>query len=75
MGAFIGSAGGGRPKEGVARVMPNALGGGNYFRNLFPTLLERDVGPAEFDAWLSSEQITPALKLQHLEKWPNMAQV
>ena len=73
-GAFIVSAGGGRRKEGVTRVTPNALDGGNYFRNLFSILLERDVGPAEFDAWLSGVQDTPALKLKHLEKWLNMTQ-
>ncbi|CAN0348840.1 unnamed protein product, partial [Ectocarpus sp. 4 AP-2014] len=43
-GAFMDSRVGGRPKKGVKRAPPNALDGGNYFRNLYSIMLERDVG-------------------------------
>ncbi|CAN0321470.1 unnamed protein product, partial [Ectocarpus fasciculatus] len=50
----------------------NALDGGNYFRNLYSILLERDIGEVEFDTWVSGDAEPPALTLLHLEKWLHM---
>ncbi|CAB1108186.1 unnamed protein product [Ectocarpus sp. CCAP 1310/34] len=50
-GAFMISSRGGRPKKGAPVQNKNALDGGNYFRNLYSILLERDIGEVEFDKW------------------------
>lgn len=68
-GAFTKSGGGGRPKIGATPLRLNALDGGNYFRNLYSLLLDRDIGRIEFGAWLACTEEPPALTLQHLEKW------
>ncbi|CBJ27580.1 hypothetical protein Esi_0075_0065 [Ectocarpus siliculosus] len=49
----------------------NALDGGNYFRNLYSILLERDIGEEEFDTWVSGDTKPPPLTLRHLHKWLN----
>ncbi|CAM9601814.1 unnamed protein product, partial [Ectocarpus sp. 6 AP-2014] len=68
-GAFMDSRAGGRSKKGVKRAPPNAMDGGNYFRNLYSIMLERDVGSTEFSAWLSGEECVPAVTVRHLDKW------
>ena len=68
-GAFMDSRVGGRSKKGVQRAPPNALDGGNYFRNLYSIMLERDVGSSEFSAWISGEKNIPSVTVRHLEKW------
>ncbi|CAB1116215.1 unnamed protein product [Ectocarpus sp. CCAP 1310/34] len=70
-GSFMNSTGGGRRREGATTPLRNALDGGNYFRNLFSVLLDRDVGSEEFDTWLSGVSEPPALTLRDLEKWLN----
>ncbi|CAB1121518.1 unnamed protein product [Ectocarpus sp. CCAP 1310/34] len=42
---------------------------GNYSRNLYSIMLERDVGPGELSAWLSGEKRIPAVAVRHLEEW------
>ncbi|CAB1113402.1 unnamed protein product [Ectocarpus sp. CCAP 1310/34] len=71
-GAFMISSRGGRPKKGAPVHNKNALDGGNYFRNLYSILLERDIGEVEFDTWVSGDAEPPALTLLHLEKWLHM---
>ncbi|CAB1110488.1 unnamed protein product [Ectocarpus sp. CCAP 1310/34] len=63
------SRAGERSKKGVKRAPPNALGGGNYFRNLYSIMLERGVGSTEFSARFSGEECIPAVTVRHLEKW------
>lgn len=60
---------GGGPKKNLTRAAPNALDGGNYFRNLYWILFERNIGSVEFSAQLSGEKRTPAVTVRHLEKW------
>ncbi|CAM9189604.1 unnamed protein product [Pylaiella littoralis] len=71
-GAFMISSRGGRPKKGAPVQHKNALDGGNYFRNLYSILLERDIGEVEFNTWVSGDAEPPALTLLHLEKWLHM---
>ncbi|CAN0325164.1 unnamed protein product, partial [Ectocarpus sp. 6 AP-2014] len=71
-GAFMISPCGGRPKKGAPVHNKNALDGGNYFRNLYSILLERDIGEVEFDTWVSGDAEPPALTLLHIEKWLHM---
>lgn len=54
------SRAGGRPKKDAGLAAPNAVNDGNYLRNLSSILLERDVGPTEFAAWLPCEKRTQA---------------
>ncbi|CAB1102471.1 unnamed protein product [Ectocarpus sp. CCAP 1310/34] len=68
-GSFINSTGGGRQKGGATTPLRNASDGGNYFQNLFPVLLGRDVGSEEFGMWLAGVSEPPARKLRDLEKW------
>ncbi|CAN0441630.1 unnamed protein product, partial [Pylaiella littoralis] len=70
-GAFTILCGGGRPKKGVPVQKKNALDGGNYFRNLYSILLERDIGEIEFGTWVSGDTKPPPLTLRHLHKWLN----
>ncbi|CAM9948387.1 unnamed protein product [Ectocarpus sp. 6 AP-2014] len=71
-GAFMISPRGGRPKKGAPVHNKNALDGGNYFRNLYSILLERDIGEVEFDTWVSGDAEPPALTLLHIENWLHM---
>ncbi|CAB1096640.1 unnamed protein product [Ectocarpus sp. CCAP 1310/34] len=59
-------------RDGAPVQNKNALDGGNYFRNLYSILLERDIGEVEFDKWVSGDTEPPALTLLHLEKWLHM---